>query len=356
MNRRRWGATVALVVGGMAILTVGQGGPSGASSLSRSSSGWSAARFYLAEMGSPVRTLDTPIAQGLDEVRVLVVAGSASSKFSREDVEAVQRFLRGGGRLVFGYGREASVRALRQKLGFGFRASASYSRSLNPFKWKEEAEETLRLPLALDGPAVAVSNLPEYPAPVDEDGVLVKNARNEPLITLRPMGAGEVLLLPEEVFSNGRLKEPGNAALLEGIRQRFGDGAEWAFDEYHHGVTRASSPEGLQSRRGLDLFILQILIAYALFVLALGRRFGPEWPEPQAASGATSSFLMTVAAIHDRLGHHTAAAQALQTRAREVLHMEVEGPAAGASGLDATRGLLEVARRIHARQREGKGV
>jgi hypothetical protein len=295
-------------------------------------------------MGSPVRTLDEPIAQGLGDAAVLVVAGSASSEFSKADVEALQTFLRGGGRLVFGYGRDARTRTLRQRLGFSFRTAAR-SRSLNPLVWKEEAERTLRLPLALDGPAVALSQVLEYPAPEEADDVLVRNTRNEPLVTLRSVGRGEVLLLPEEVFSNGRLKEPGNAALLEGIRLRFGDEAEWAFDEYHHGLARASSPKGLQSRRGLDLFVFQILVAYALFVLALGRRFGPEWPEPQAASGATSSFLMTVAAIHDRLGHHAAAAEALRTRAKEVLHLEVEG-----------RELLEVARKLHGKQREGKGV
>jgi hypothetical protein len=273
-----------------------------------------------------------------------VVAGSASSEFSKTDVETLQTFLRGGGRLVFGYGRDARTRTLRQRLGFSFR-TASRPRSLNPLVWKEEAERTLRIPLALDGPAVALSQVLEYPAPEEADDVLVRNTRNEPLVTLRSVGRGEVLLLPEEVLSNGRLTEPGNAALLEGIRLRFGDEAEWAFDEYHHGLARASSPKGLQSRRGLDLFVFQILIAYALFVLALGRRFGPEWPEPQAASGATSSFLMTVAAIHDRLGHHAAAAEALRTRAKEVLHVEVEG-----------RELLEVARKIHGKQREGKGV
>ncbi len=345
MSRRGWIAVIALTIGAMTLLTVGQGGPAGASSLSRSSSGWSAARWYLQEMGSPVRTLDEPIEKGLGDAGVLVVAGSASSEFSKADVEAVQSFLRGGGRLVFGYGRDARTRALRQRLGFSFRTSSSRSRSFNPLVWKEEAERTLRLPLALDGPAVALSQVLEYPAPEEADDVLVRNAGNEPLVTLRSVGPGEVLLLPEEIFSNGRLKEPGNAALLEGIRLRFGDEAEWAFDEYHHGVARASSPKGLQSRRGLDLFVFQILIAYALFVLALGRRFGPEWPEPQAASGATSSFLMTVAAIHDRLGHHAAAAEALRTRAKEVLHVEVEG-----------RGLLEVAREIHRKQREGKGV
>lgn len=344
MSRRGWVAVVALTIGAMTLLTVGQGGPTGASSLSRSSSGWSAARRYLQEMGSPVRTLDEPIAQGLGDAAVLVVAGSASSEFSKADVEALQTFLRGGGRLVFGYGRDARTRTLRQRLGFSFRTAAR-SRSLNPLVWKEEAERTLRLPLALDGPAVALSQVLEYPAPEEADDVLVRNTRNEPLVTLRSVGRGEVLLLPEEVFSNGRLKEPGNAALLEGIRLRFGDEAEWAFDEYHHGLARASSPKGLQSRRGLDLFVFQILVAYALFVLALGRRFGPEWPEPQAASGATSSFLMTVAAIHDRLGHHAAAAEALRTRAKEVLHLEVEG-----------RELLEVARKLHGKQREGKGV
>ena len=104
--------------------------------------------------------------------------------------------------------------------------------------------------------------------------------------------------------------------------------------------------------RYLVLSGIVVGLAYGLFVAALGRRFGPEWPEPAPASGATGAFLQTIAGIHDRLGHHRDAAQALRDRAHEVLGVAItplEAPAADGAGA-----LMEVARRIHAKQKEGR--
>jgi len=346
-----WMATLATLVL-MTLLSAGQGGPTDASSLSRGSSGWSAARWYIKGMGSPIRTLDAPIAESLGDTDVLVVTGSGSepSGFSTGDVETVQRFVRKGGRLIFGYGSGVRASALGKRLGFGFKASANRPRSLNPIVWVEEASKTYHLPLGGNGPAVAMGAVSEYPAEAPGDLVLVRNPQNESLALLRPFGKGEIALLPVETLSNGRLNQPGNSALLEGIRVRFGQTSEWTFDEYHHGVASAASPSGVRSRRGLDLFAFQILLAYGLFVAAIGRRFGSGWPEPVASSGATGSFLMTVAGIHDRLGHHQDAALTLETRAREVLGVEISPP--GARAPDGVRTLMEVSRRIHEKQKE----
>jgi hypothetical protein len=304
-------------------------------------------------MGSGVRTLDAPIAANLGETDVLVVTGSLSFDFSTAEMDEVERFVRKGGRLVLGYGPRLRSSVLRKRLGLGFADSSTRPRSLNPWAWVREASKTDRVPLGGSGPLVAVGAVREYPVAGPGDEVLVRNARGETLVLLRPFGDGEILLLPDETFSNGRLKEPGNSALLEGVRVRFGDEGRWTFDEYHHGVAGAASPAGLQSRRGLDLFIFQILLAYGLFVAALGRRFGPEWPEPVPASGATGAFLTTIAGIHDRLGHHHDAAKALQGRAHEVLGLEI-GPLE-APATDGARALMEVARSIHAKhKKEGR--
>lgn len=352
MKRHAWWIGTSMALALMTLLSVGRQGPAGASSLSRTSSGWSAARWYLEEMGSEVRTLDAPITGNLREADVLVVTGSTSSDVSTGEAGEVERFVRRGGRLVLGYGLRSRSSALRKRLGLSFADSAARPRSLNPLVWMGEASNTDRVPLGGSGPLVAVGVVREHPIAGPGDEVLVRNAQGESLVLLRPLGDGEILLLPDDTFSNGRLKEPGNSALLEGLRVRFGEEGPWAFDEYHHGVASAASPSGIQSRRGLDLFIFQILLAYGLFVAALGRRFGPEWPEPAPASGATGAFLTTIAGIHDRLGHHRDAAQALQDRAHEVLGVAItplEAPAPDSAGT-----LVEVARRIHAKQKEGR--
>jgi hypothetical protein len=352
LKKHAWWIGTLTALAFMTLLTVGPKGPADASSLSRGSAGWSAARWYLEERGSSIRTLATTIAEGIGESDVLVVTGPAAGGFAPPDADAVERFVRGGGRLVLGYSSRTRPSLLRDRLALAFKPSILRPRSLNPMIWKEEASRTDHLPLLGSGPRVALGPVKEYPLTQEGDEILVANARAEPLAILRPFGKGEILLLPDELFSNGRLKGPGNNALLEGIRRRFGEGAAWAFDEYHHGVASAGSPAGLRSRRGLDLFLFQILLAYGLFVAALGRRFGPEWPEPVPASGATGAFLMTTAGIHDRLGHHRDAAVVLRDRAREVLGVDVslaEGPE-----FPGARGLIEVARRIHEKQKEGR--
>ena len=350
---KRHGGWIALTVllGLMTALSVGPSGPTDASSVSKTSSGWNTARRYLEAQGTPTKTLDESPADGLEGSDVLVLSGSAADDFSPEETESLERFIQAGGRLVLGYSDESRGRSSREALGVVFVPSDSGSRSINPVVWREETARTLRFPVGDSGAALAMFAVRRRPVSEPGDLVLVQNDKREPLVILRPRGKGEVFLLPVEALSNGRLGEAGNAGLLEGLRTRFGDGAVWTFDEYHHGLVRATSPLGQRSRRALDLFVFQILLAYALFVLAMGRRFGAEWPEPTMASGATGSFLVTVAAIHHRLGHHAAAAAALRSRAKEVLGIDVGLPAIDPP--NPALGLVAVAREIRKKQGEG---
>lgn len=367
-QRGRWlsGIAFVIVVGLITLASSGKSsGPSDASSFSKGSSGWSAARAYLENQGAYTETLDQPVSEGLplSEGGVLVVAGAASHGFSEKDLEAVNRFLGSGGRVVFGYGQISERRAsLRGNLDVEFVKSQSLSTSLNPFTWRREAFETRRYPTAEGLPDVALYPVSAHPVSVAGDTVLLRDEEDEALVILRPKGKGELVILPSELLSNGRLTEPGNAALLESLMNHFDAETPWYFDEYHHGIARPSSPVGLKSRRALDLFVIQIIIAYVLFVIAIGRRFGPGWPEPRPASGATSTFLMTVAAVHDRLGHHEAAAVVLRERAAEVLGIEVRPRPQSASarpgqraGSASSRDALQtVARDINDKQQEGR--
>lgn len=317
------GATALLAAALLAFLSGGGGrGPTDASSFSKGSLGWSAARAYLETQGAETETLDEPIGAELPAAGVLVIAGAAAQGYSSEELETLDRFLTNGGRVVFGYPSRSVQRAAYQnRLGLEFRRSAVIGPLFNPFVWRSQAFAERRY--ETDGAeTIRLYAVKEYPESRPEDRVLARNEKREPIVILRTRGRGEILLVPDEVFSNGRLGQSGNAGLLESVRLRFGAETPWMFDEYHHGIVRPTSPLGLKSRRALDLFIFQIVLVYFLFVLATGRRFGPEWAEPQAQSGATSSFLMTIAGMHDRLGHHAAAARVLGQRAKDVLGIE----------------------------------
>jgi hypothetical protein len=137
-----------------------------------------------------------------------------------------------------------------------------------------------------------------------------------PLVFAIPHGSGRVLLLPSDLFSNARLAQPGNVALLESVLAWAGPA--WTFDEYHHGLRVPGEGPSPIPRRVLDLFLLHLLALYLLAIWHLARRFGAAWREPVAHSGSVASLLLGVGALHRELRHHAAAGELLLGRVREL--------------------------------------
>ena len=325
-------------------------GPQASSSLARGGGGWSAARAYLELRGIKTRTLDRLEFEDFADARVVVVSGTPRLGLASSESDALRRFLVAGGTVVFGYGPDNTGRRNAGFLGVTLEETKSHPRSLNPFTWRREAGQPLRLAAGAGQPNVALPSISFRPLQESGDEVLLKSSDGEPLVVLRAVSAGRLLILPVQTLSNGYLKEPGNAALLEGAIRTIGETGVWAFDEYHHGVVRPISAQGEKSQAALDLFVVQVLIAYALFALALARRFGPAWPEVRPSSGATSSFLMKVAAIHDRLGHHEAVEKTLRERAKELFDIHTVPPRSP-KGSSAAR-LVAFAQHVHREQKE----
>lgn len=312
------GLTLVVVLG----IALGQGDHLAASgsSVARGSGGWLVAREYVGRKGSPTRMRRTPVTAGTLE-GVLVTAGRLSSHFSGEETRALRAFVDNGGRWLWGYGRAESDLVDGEKLGVRFRPCRDAVTSIDPARYRAEAAG---LPHATtDSRVVTIRPVRLCPTPVSGDVVLFTSPGGEPVGLIRASGRGEIVVVPDETFSNGRLLNEGNAAVLEGLRQRFGDPAPWVFDEHHHGLTEGPTVEGGRARSGFTLFLIQSLLAYALFALASARSFGPQWPEETPLAGATTPFLRAVASIHDRLGHHGEAADRLRERAREVLGIPV---------------------------------
>lgn len=315
------GLTLVVVLG--AALGQGDRLAASGSSVARGSGGWLVAREYVGRKGSPTRMRRTPVRAGSLE-GVFVTAGSLSSRFSSEETSALQAFVDSGGRWLWGYSRAEADLVDGGKLGVRFRPCRDAAISIDPVQYRAEAAG---LPHATaDSRVVTIRPVRLCPTPQSGDVVLFRSPGGEPVGLIRASGRGEIVVVPDETFSNGRLLNEGNAAALEGLRQRFGDSVPWVFDEHHHGLTEGPSVEGGRARRGFALFLIQSLLAYGLFALASARTFGPQWPEEAPLAGATTPFLRAVAAIHDRLGHHGEAADRLRERAREVLGISVVVP------------------------------
>jgi len=303
-----------------ALLTGGQVRPG--STLSREPHGWIVARRYAEERGVEVRLIE----------RLADPPGKGWALFfvfpwQRTDVAEVHsyavRHLLAGGTLVMAYtgtDRPASIvpeRRVLDALGLVESAVDAGPPSRHPFRWREaqQAEWPL-LPVGQPRPAqpahvTRTRLLPRAPRMT----ALYENADGKVLVSRLPRVRGHILLLPAEALANGRLSQPGNAALLETLIERLPP--RWAFDEYHHDVFAAHiEGGGGHSGRAFVLFFVHVAFFYLLAVLGLVRRFGPPWREPLIVSGSVRSFFVGVGALHARRGHQRQAAMLLVERAR----------------------------------------
>jgi len=275
----------------------------------------------------------------------------------RDAVPMVDRHLQEGGTVLFAYdGRryDAFEQALAEKIGL-VEQPVSDEPPLDPFEWRKYAsrEWSLTFTLREGAPSAAGSrpvriDAPErvWRAPPDAT-VLLRGPSGEPLAFAFPRSGGRVVAVPADALSNARIAEPGNADLLERLREDLGDA--WSFDEFHHGFSAPPSPAERGPQRVLVLYLLQIAFVYVLVVRAVARRFGPSWLEPPAASGSSASFLLGLGALHERLGHQRAASRLLVSRAREFdPRLRLEDPRETEEA-----DLLAIARRV-ARAQSGK--
>jgi len=321
------GAVVTLLMVAAAALLLGTESPADASSLSRTAAGWLAARRYLEEMGTRValvdHDLDEPVGTG-----VLVLA-FPWQRAAMDDVhEAVARQLRLGGSVLIAYtDREEPVQSrLLETLGLGWEERRPRP-PRRPRRWRAYAAEEWVLSAAPAEGAreVRVAARRHAPQPPGAATVLLRDAQGRASAFLFPRHRGRVVVVPADVFANGRIANPGNADFLESLRQDLG--GPWLFDEYHHGLRAAAGP-----------------------AQTVARRFGPAWREETVTGGSAAVFLVGLGALHDRLGHHRDAGRLLLARAQE-LDPRIRLPATEAGD---GKELLALARRVGALQK-GRG-
>jgi len=341
-------AAAALLMSAAGALLVVQP-PADASVLSRGSGGWLAACRYLEAKGAHATLLDGP--PETPGRGVLVVAFPWQTFTLDDPAGWIHGHLQRGGTLVFAYaGRsfDGAESEVARTLDLAWRERERPP--LGPFRWRKYAAEEWALVLEPSvgaalrpGRIAAPGRVPQAP---DGAAVLVRDERGRPLAFAFARGRGRVVVVPADAFSNARVGQPGNADLLETMRQDLGP--DWSFDEFHHGLRAAPTPGESGPQRVLLLYLLQLAFVYVLVVLAVARRFGPSWSDPAAASGSAASFLLGLGMLHQRLGHHREAARLLVARARE-LDARLSLPDA-----DAGADLLDLARRV-GRAQSGRG-
>ncbi|MFL6236594.1 MAG: DUF4350 domain-containing protein [Thermoanaerobaculia bacterium] len=357
-NRLFLGAALCLLLGVGAVLLLGGPGEARGSSIARGPGGWLAARRYLEARGARVTLLREP----LDRFAgggVLVSAFPWQAGAPLEAAEALERHVRRGGTLILAYsgawGNAGELVALER---LGLPLDEVRTGSLNPLQWRRFTREEWRLVPAgpRGGPPVRVWAprwAPEVPRGAE---VLFRSSRGGVAAALLRRGKGRILLLPADALANARLGNPGNAGLLETLRQRLGD--RWAFDEYHHGLaTGRETGETVALTRALDLILAHLAALYLVALWALSRRFGPAWSDPPAVTGSTGAFLLGLGALHHRLGHHGEAAVRLLERVRE-LDRDIDLPAEldRRAAMAGSHELVALAREVAGRRRGGRAL
>jgi hypothetical protein len=348
-------AVAAAVLMAVSAVLLAEQEPADASALSRTSRGWLVARRYLEERGCRVTLLDRDPER--TEQGVLVVAFPWRRFALDEPTRGIDGHLQRGGTVLFAYSGwryDGSQDAAARALGIAW-DEISERPPLNPFQWRKHAMRSWSLspePPPAAGLRPVRIDVPErVPRAPKGASVFVRGPAGSPVAFAFTRGRGRVVAVPADAFSNARIGQPGNADLLEMLRQHLGD--VWAFDEYHHGLSAPATEGETGPQRVLLLYLLQLAFVYVLVVLAVARRFGPSWSEPITASGSTVSFLLGLGAMHHRLGHHRAASRLLLSRARE---LDPRLPLTDSPEADPPD-LLELARRVgEAQSRRGKNA
>lgn len=361
-NRLVIGAALFLLASICLMLFLSRPGEARGSALARGPGGWLAARKYLEARGARVKLLDGPL-DGFREGGVLVLAFPWQGGVSAEAGDHLEDHLRRGGDLVLAYsgeGNNPGELVVMEELGLPLEEVRKVV--LNPMRWRRFAREEWDLQPAKDSATGPVRVWAPRWAP-HWDGKLPKQAQvllrspKGPAAVMLPRYRGRIWILPADAFANARLSNPGNADLLEALRQRLGD--RWAFDEYHHGLAGRRAVESAKMGRTLDLILLHLAVLYVVALLTLSRRFGPAWSEPPVVTGSAGSFLLGLGALHNRLGHHAEAARRLLERTREldrnlILPEDFDRRAANIANM-GPRELVELAREV-ARLRTGRST
>jgi hypothetical protein len=229
--------------------------------------------------------------------------------------EQLDLYLRRGGDVVLAYSGEDSDLALRGLLDLEWRRVRTPP--LDPWSWRAFARREWDLrPAGFTAPPVRIWAPRVLPVPPAGAEALYLSPRGAPVVAAFRRWRGRVVLLPMDALTNGRLGDPGNADLLETLLGRLG--SRWIFDEYHHGLIAAGAAAGASLGPAVDVLLAHLGLLYLLAVFALMRRQGPAWRETPPAAGSAGAFLLGLGTLHDRLGHHAAAASMLLARAREL--------------------------------------
>jgi hypothetical protein len=240
--------------------------------------------LYLREGGAQVDAHSASLEELPPAVRTLVIAAPQARAVSPAEVEALERFIRSGGTLVFltPRGKDAGQSALAQWLELEEGPLLAASPRDLPSDVQDLGGTTVDVWL----PSGAVLGSGSLRVSRDR-GITMRMPEAVPLAGLDRtaalwrlgLGRGEVYVAAgPDLAENRRLELLDNLRFWDALASR----GPLVFDEFHHSAAPAPPLS-----RGIWAFALQCLAVGALYVVARGTRFGaprPQLPERHRSS------------------------------------------------------------------------
>jgi hypothetical protein len=231
--------------------------------------------LYLREGGASVEAWRASLEELPEGVRTLVLAAPQARAVSSEEVQALERFVRAGGTLVYLSTRELGKKqaALEQWLHLTEGTVLPGDARGLPAGVQDIGGTTVDVWL----PAGAARGLSTLRVSRDRgvrvgvaEAVPLAGAKGSAVLWRLGVEQGEVYVLAgTDLAENRRLELLDNLRFWDALATR----GPVLFNEFHH---RAAPPPPLS--RGIWVFALQCLALGLLYVVARGTRFGPPRP------------------------------------------------------------------------------
>jgi hypothetical protein len=248
----------------------------------------------LQESGYPVTRLVQPYStlQGSSDIGTLVIVSlPAASNPNAEEINALNRWIQGGGLLII-IDREI---ALEFSGNIQVHTTAAYIASpVRPVQPTTLARGVRQLSVSNPSSYVTVSGNSAIIDFADNLGAVVADTK---------VGNGRVVFITEpHIVANNGIEEDDNLALALNVLQDRPAGKKIAFDEYHHGYGKgglfgSNSMLGYFNGTPVPWILLQLVAMSLLLIYSRGRRFARPIPLKTDRRTTNLEFVSSMATI-----------------------------------------------------------
>lgn len=271
--------------------------------------------LWLQELGLPVRRWERPLTTLPTQATLVLVLGPRLP-FEEQELRALEEWIRGGGVLFLADdsvgGPVPGVWPGAPVLTFGLQPRTGGK----PGTIRPAFPSPYAAGVGTIQPTGWVRfhrQRPEGWAPLFAEGV-------GDVLAIRRLGEGTIIALTDPgLLSNARLELAGHARLALNIVQAHRARGEVLVDEFHHGHGHQSSFLRYLKGTAVPWLLAQAAVAFLVFVMARGTRFGPPVPVGETARASSLEYVGALGDLYRCAGARRLAVDTLAKSFRRTL-------------------------------------